>query len=190
MRVSLNLLAILSLSLVVQTSFADVVINEGALEQNLSYVAWILQDVAVISGIALILSAVFKFKRLGEARSMMMHQRAAGPLMTMLAGIILLYAPTFLDTALLAFWGTVSPEAAPNASWSAGLHLNAIIVFVRVLGIFSFIKGVWKLSQAGREQSPPGTVGKALISIFVGVLLVHIVALSHLIQQIFGVQST
>ena len=65
--------------------------------------------------------------------------------------------------------------------------MPAILVFVRVVGIGSFIRGIVLLSRSGDHQrSQPGMLGKALIHILAGVLLIHIVGTMDLLEDILG----
>ena len=188
----LRFIGIFALCFVVQPVFATVNFDTYQMEQNILDAAQIVQDLAIISGIFLILGAIFKFKRYGEARSMMMQQGVGAPLMMLLAGTILLSLPTFLETAVFNFWGDIQPLDPNVPSWaeSFGPGIHAILMFVRFLGVVSFVRGVFQISKAGRESSQPGTLGRGLISIFAGVLMVHIVGFAQLLEQFFGVSST
>ena len=158
------------------------------LTQNFTTMASILQIVAVMIGVSLMLGGLFQFKKYGEMRTQMSSQMSvAGPLMMIVAGTLLLSLPTFISTALLAVWGDASPLAYNAGSTGIDALMPAILVFVRVVGIGSFIRGIVLLSRSGDHQrSQPGMLGKALIHILAGVLLIHIVGTMDLLEDILG----
>lgn len=157
------------------------------LTYNLGTIGDIIGTVALIMGIGIFLTGIFQMKKHGESRTMMSGQHTiAGPLMMLLAGAMLMALPTVIDSALLAFWGTSSPLAPPQApAGYSGLE-TPILMFVRIIGVGSFIRGIVLLSRSGSHQGQPGTLGKALIHMFAGVLCVHIVGTLDLIDSILG----
>ena len=158
------------------------------LTQNFTTIASILQIVAVLMGVGLVLGGIFQFKKYGEMRTQMSAQMsAAGPLMMLVAGAMLLTLPTFIGTALLAVWGDANPLSYSAGSTGIDALMPAILVFVRVIGVGSFIRGIVLLSRSGDHQrNQPGMTGKALIHILAGVLLIHIVGTMELLKDILG----
>ena len=158
------------------------------LTQNFQIIADILETVAVIMGVGLTLGGIFQLKKYGESRTMMSGQHSiAGPLMMLLAGAMLMILPTFIGSALLAFWGTASPLSVPGATSSSyGALETPIVIFVRVVGVGSFIRGIVLLSRTGGQQAQHGTLGKAIIHIFGGILCVHIIGTMDLLKQLLG----
>lgn len=155
--------------------------------QNLTIIAQIMNTFALITGVFLTFLAINEFKKLGEQRSMMSQQHSAmKPTVLLITGAMLLILPSFIGTAMLAFWGHVSDMQYPGGgSGYAGLT-NAVFAFVRIIGLGSFIRGIILLSRAGGQQSQPGAIGKALIHIFAGVLCLHVVATMNLLGGILG----
>jgi len=163
--------------------------GEGALlTHNFQIIATILENVSVIMGVLFVLLALFKFKRHGESRTMMSHQHTiAEPLLMLLAGAMLLVLPAFIGSMLLAFWGTASPLQYSGGSHGYSSLVPPIILFVRIVGVGAFIRGIVLLSRSGGQQSQHGTFGKALIHIFAGILCVHILGTIDLLEQLLGI---
>ncbi len=163
--------------------------NTALIMSNLGIVAKIIQAVAVVMGVGLIFSGIMKLKHYGEMRTMMNSQGSlAQAMFILLGGVILLTLPTMLNTFLLAFWGTVNPLPYPTNT-DPGLNslLPPIVMFVRVVGVVAFIRGVLLLTHLGKEGgSQQGSLGKALMFMIGGILCVHIVGTARLLESILG----
>jgi len=162
--------------------------SEAALlENNFQLIAEILQAVAVLMGVGMVLAALFQLKKHAESRGMMGGQASmAGPMMLLVSGAMLLVLPDFITTAVLAFWGQSSDQAYNGGPTGYQSLVPAILMFVRVIGVGSFIRGVVLLSRSSGQQTQPGTLGKAMIHMFAGILCVHITGTISLIGSILG----
>ncbi len=157
------------------------------LSQNFEYLARILQVIAIAIGLALFLGAFFKLKKYGEQRTMMsMQMTMAGPLLMIISGSALLILPTFIGTALLALWGNSNPLQYSGDTTGLGAFIPPILMFVRVIGVGSFIRGLVLLARSGDHQGQQGTMGKALIHILAGILCVNIVGTVDLLEALLG----
>src|SRR3990167_5556066 len=77
--------------------------------QNFTIIAQIMNIFSITAGIFLTLMAIMEFKKMGEQRSMMSQQHGAiKPTILLLCGAMLLILPSFIGTAMLAFWGHMS----------------------------------------------------------------------------------
>lgn len=179
----------LLLTVVSFPAFADDIGNlPDILVANLGIVSDIMQTLAILFGLGLFITGMFQLKRYGEMRTMMSAQMSInGPLATILAGVALLFSPLVIGTALVAFWGPtgLTDLAAPSTSTSWGQYTTAVIMFVRLLGIWAFMRGFYLLSRSGQHQGQP-VIGKALIHIFAGILCVHIMGTIQLLEGLFG----
>ncbi len=163
--------------------------NVTVMMENIGILARITQAIAIIMGLGLVIGGILKLKHYGEMRSMMSHNASVASSLAMLfGGVVLLMIPTMLSTALLAFWGTTNPLPFPTTGDpNVDAIMNTIIMFVRFLGVVSFIRGVLLLSKLGREGGQQhGGLGKGLIFIGAGVLCIHIVGAAQLIESILG----
>ncbi|MDF1654756.1 MAG: type IV secretion protein IcmC [Coxiellaceae bacterium] len=156
--------------------------------RHLHVVTVIIQDFAIAAGLLLIFMGFMKFKRYGEMRTFMSQQMTMSkPLMLVIGGSLLICTPLLLGTGIRAFWGTVNPlHYMGNTSTALDQVEYAIIVFVRVLGIVVFIRGWIMLAKSGGENVQPGMRGKAIMQLFVGVLMMHFIGTEHLILETLG----
>lgn len=159
------------------------------LQQNVETLAFIAQRVSIALGLCMMLGSFFKFKKYGEARTMMMNKSIAGPIMMMLSGVLLLSLPEFMKTFLFAVWGSANPLGVDlPGMWGEMLNgpLTPVVMFIRLLGVCSFIRGFMNISKAGREGMQPGTFSKSMMYIFGGVMAIHIVGVFELFAHFFG----
>lgn len=170
-------------------AFALPVPNPAIMMQNMGILARIIQAVAVVMGVGMVFGGVLKLKHYGEMRTMMTSQGSlASAMFLLLGGIILLMLPTMLNTFLMAFWGTSNPLPYPtNNDPGINALMPPIIMFVRIMGVISFIRGVVLLThlggQGGQQQ---GTLGKALIYMISGILCIQIIGTAQLVESILG----
>jgi len=170
-------------------TFADIDAPEPVLiTHNVGMLANIAQYFSIGAGVSLFLGGLLKLKRYGEMRTMMStHITIAAPLFMLLAGVALLYLPTVLESSLYAVWGTANPLAIPTIGVpGVNSMLPPVVMFIRFIGVCSFIRGWLMVSRMGKEGGQPGMVGKAFMHIFGGVMCVHIVGTAHLIKQLLG----
>lgn len=162
----------------------------AVLTSNFEIIADIVETVSVLIGLSLVIGGIFQMKRYGESRTMMSGQHSiAGPLMMLVAGAMLLIMPTFVGTAVLALWGTRSPLSYPGGPGGYDSLVPPILMFVRIIGVGSFVRGIVLMSRTGSQQSQPGALGKALIHILAGVLCVHIMGTIDLLEQLLGLSN-
>lgn len=162
--------------------------NPSVLMHNLGYMAIIFQDVAILMGVGLFMSGVFRLKRYAEMRTFMSHQMTiSGPVMMMLGGVLLLTLPTTLRSALFNIWSTSNPLHYNGSNGTWGQLIPPIIIFVRLIGVGAFMRGIVLFSRAGGEQAQPGTMSKAMLHIVGGILCVHILGTLDLLKEILGI---
>ena len=159
------------------------------LVNNFNIISIILADAALFIGWLLFFTSIYKFKRYGEMRTMMsMHMNILGPLSVLIASIFLLMFPQFLGTLIITLWGKANLNPLPytSSTTSYGQYIKPILMFVRIIGIVSIIRGILLLSRTGEQQSQPGQAGKAGLHILGGLLSVHIMYTIDLLKSIFG----
>ncbi len=159
------------------------------LVNNFNIISVILEDAALFIGWLLFFTSIYKFKRYGEMRTMMsMHMNILGPISVLLASVFLLMFPQFLGTLIMSIWGKANLNPLPytGSTTSYGQYITPIIMFVRIIGMVSIIRGILLLSRTGEQQSQPGQAGKAGLHILGGLLSVHIMYTIDLLKSIFG----
>lgn len=164
-------------------------INPGVLLQNLGYLADIFEALSILIGLFIFMAGIFRLKRYGESRTYMSQQMTiAGPLIMLISGTALMMLPTMLHTALLNFWSSSNPmhyTGYSNHSWEE--LIPPIIVFVRLIGVGAFIRGIVLFSRTGSEGSQHGSMSKAMLHLLGGILCVNIVGTWKLLQSILGI---
>ncbi len=164
------------------TADPNVIVN------NLGTLAKILQSVGILLGVGMFLSGLFHLKKYGEGRTMMSQQHSlATPIFMIIAGTALMLLPTTINTFLNAFWSTTSPLQYDTDGEGWDEYVPVIVTFVRLIGVGSFIRGLVLFSRAGGHQSQPGTMSKAIIHIFAGILCVHVIGTTELLKTIFDI---
>lgn len=159
----------------------------SVLTNNFELMAVILNSVSVLLGLSLTFGAFMALKKHGEQRTMMSGQGTlAGPLVMLVCGAILMILPKFTSAILLAFWGHRSDMSYTGGATGYSELVPPILIFVRVIGLGSFIRGVFMLSRTGGQQHQPGQIGKALMHIVAGVLCMHVMDTIDLLQDILG----
>jgi intracellular multiplication protein IcmC len=152
--------------------------------QAFGYIGLILQAVSVIMGLGLFLIGILRLKKYGEMRTFASHQMSIwGPLMCMISGIMLLCLPVALKTAALGFWGHTNPMKYGDTE---NHFLLGIILFVRIVGVLSFMRGVVLLSRTGQEHAQPGALSKAMVHMFSGLLCLYLKETAGLLGMLFG----
>ena len=61
-----------------------------------------------------------------------------------------------------------------------------IVVFVRLIGVGAFMRGIVLFSRVGSEQSQHGAMSKSLLHVIGGVLCVNVVGTLELLKNILG----
>ncbi|MCX7121376.1 MAG: type IV secretion protein IcmC [Gammaproteobacteria bacterium] len=156
------------------------------LTHNFEIIAVTIQWISIFMGVCFTLGGLMQLKKLSESRSMMSSQgSAAGPLLMLLAGAMLMILPKVIGLALLSFFGQNSPMSYGGSGGSSSLT-RPILMFVRIIGVGSFIRGIVMMARAGGQQSQPGTLGKAIVHMFAGILCVNIVGTLSILKDILG----
>src|SRR3989338_8538562 len=113
----------LILSCLLLTGCFDIRTNSlGTMLQNLSRsypaIFQFLAAFSYVSGIWLLFTSLYKFKRYADTRgNMMAYQLHIGqPLIYLLIGLILFYLPTMVSLSIFSFWGTTSIKSYPASS--------------------------------------------------------------------------
>lgn len=173
-----------------QSGSGDIGNLPDILVANLNLIATIMQTLAILIGLALFVGGMFQLKRYGEMRTMMSAQMSiSGPLMMLFSGVAMLCSPLLMGTFLVSFWGPAGVTDLPydgdtSSSWSQ--YIEPVLMMVRLVGVYAFMRGFVMASKTGSGHAQPGTTGKVLIHIFAGILCVHIMGTIQLVESILG----
>lgn len=122
----------------------------------------------------------------------------AGPLVAILVGVVLVYFPSTLDTSLITIFGSADVSPASDLMSYSSLQdsekwqkLSEIVVkYMKLIGLIAFVRGWIILSKMSQSGTQPGTMGKGLIHIIGGILLINIVDTVNLLGETFGFVET
>ncbi len=153
---------------------------------NFSYLTQMSQDIGIAIGIFLVLGGLFKAKKHGEQKAAGGGGGGVGSIVILLvSGAALIALPSILRVTLMSFWGTNNPLQYSVGGSEIGDMMKPVVMFIRILGIIAFIRGVMMLSKHG-EQNQPGHMGKAILHLLSGILCVHVLGTSELLRQFMG----
>lgn len=156
-----------------------------ALINNLVRVGQIVNIISIGMGVFFILVGFFKLKRYGEMRTFMSQQMTIlAPMLYLLVGSLLLYLPTTLHLFASMVWTNTNPMQ-PNPDRGAFYFINAMYVFIRLLGVIGIIRGLAGLASAG-GQGQPGKITKSFLFILGGIMSLHITGTINIIKSLMG----
>lgn len=146
---------------------------------------------AVLMGMAFAVRGIYYLKIYGDARTMMSSQsNLKVPVTYLLIAAVLLFLPSTFDVVMTTAFGT--PNITPlsyNAKSMGSLSLqatNAILGFVQIMGLISFIRGWAIIAKAAQGGSQGVTTGKGLTHIIGGILAINIVGTKNALWATLG----
>lgn len=151
---------------------------------NFAEFARIVQDVSIVLGIGMVFAGLHKAKKHGEMRAGGQAGGVASFIALLVCGSVLLSLPSILRAFLMGFWNTDSPLMYSH-DFSISDMMAPVIMFVRILGVIAFIRGVLLLSKHG-EQHQQGHYSRALLHLLGGIMCVNVIASAELLQQVMG----
>jgi intracellular multiplication protein IcmC len=142
---------------------------------------------AYIIGMIFALRALYYLKIYGQSQTMMAgHSNLKTPLILFLCSAALIFAPTAFQTITQTFFATTNPLAWEPPAGGMGTT-TAILNFVALVGVISFVRGWVQLSHLAQQGgSHPNAFGKAMTHIIGGVLAINIKAVVSVMQNTFG----
>lgn len=179
-------------------------VDLGTALENLTFAFESL--VNLVAAISYVMGLYFIFRGVGMYKIFATQSFAsahkgevAGPLVFMVVGAILMYFPSTLDTSMQTLFGYGTKEMSPAedmigyAAASSNAHWEEIstvlIKYMKLIGFIAFLRGWTILSKMGHSGAQPGSVGKGIVHIVAGVLLINIVDTITLLAETFGFTS-
>jgi intracellular multiplication protein IcmC len=177
-------------------------VDLGTALENLTFAFESL--VTLVAAISYVMGLYFIFRGIGmykifATQSFASAQKGevAGPLVFLVVGAVLMYFPSTLDTSMQTLFGygvKDTPAAESMIGYSSisasGEHWQEIstvlIKYMKLIGFIAFLRGWTILSKMGHSGSQPGSVGKGIVHIVAGVLLINIVDTITLLAETFG----
>lgn len=176
-------------------------VDLGTALENLTFAFESL--VNLVAAISYLMGVYFVFRGVGmykifATQSFASAQKGevAGPLVFMIVGAVLIYFPSTLDTTMQSLFGYGTKEMAPAEDMigysiaSGGEHWKEIstvlVKYMKLIGFIAFLRGWTILSKMGHSGAQPGSVGKGIVHVIAGVLLINIVDTVTLLAETFG----
>ena len=180
-------------------------VDLGTALENLTFAFESL--VNLVAAISYVMGLYFIFRGVGmykvfATQTMASAQKGelAGPMVFMIVGAVLMYFPSTLDTSIQTLFGhdTKGISAAEEMIGYADLNnsgehwkeiSNVLIKYMKLIGFIAFLRGWTILSKMGHSGAQPGSVGKGIVHIIAGVLLINIVDTINMLAQTFGITT-
>ncbi|MDP1573958.1 MAG: hypothetical protein Q8L78_03365 [Coxiellaceae bacterium] len=156
------------------------------LANNFSIIAIMMQSVSVFMGVCFTLGGLFQLKKVGENRMGGGQSGATGPLLMLLCGALLFILPSFMGAFGLALFGSVNDLGYDGTGTDSGELMAAVLMFVRLIGVGSFMRGIVLISRSGGHQAQPGTLSKAVVHMISGLLCLHIEGTIYIFEELLG----
>lgn len=154
-----------------------------------------LVALAFVIGAMLVVRGLMMYKVFGtQTMASATKGEFAGPLVFILVGAVLMYLPSTYNTSLTTIFGlnNIAPvsqlisyaSVTKTEQWQ---QLSEVIVdYIYLIGLIAFIRGFVILSKMGHSGAQPGSIGKGLIHVVGGILLINIVATVNILATTFG----
>lgn len=165
-----------------------------------SYNALVQLVVAVsyVTGLSLVARGLLMYKVFASQTLASAHKgEFAGPLVFIVVGAVLIYFPSTLNTSLNTLFTGVDQNSLNAASsmigyqsLSQGEHwkeiADVVVKYIKLIGLIAFVRGWVILSKMGHSGSQPGSVGKGIIHLVGGILLINIVDTFRILATTLG----
>lgn len=151
--------------------------------------------ISYVIGAFFVVKGVMMFKVLAtQTLSSAQKGDVAGPLVHILIGAVLIYLPSTVTTSLVTIFDTSTTSAASELigyqslsgveQWQA---ISVVVIqYTKLIGLIAFIRGWVILSKMAGAGNQPGSVGKGMIHVIGGILLINIVDTFNLLAQTLG----
>lgn len=148
----------------------------------------IVQTVAIGVGLCLVVSGFYKLKKYGESRTFMSQQLSIwGPLVKIIAGVLLMAFPTVLATVVNMLWSTSSPVKYVDSGNPWDGVIRVILTLVRLIGVVAIFRSVMLFSKSGSSNGQTGLIGKGMVHLLGGLFCIHIYGAYQALKSWIGI---
>lgn len=145
-----------------------------------------------VMGLFLVLLAALRLLKHSDSFGKGAPPSAMGTCATLLAGVVLLQLPAWMNALTITFFGTSETPAravlgygTPDASFDQ--LLGAVFTIVALTGLVAFIRGIFVL-RACSDGKPSASAGQAAMHLVGGTAAWHIIAVIDAVQTTLGIQ--
>lgn len=151
--------------------------------------------ISIVIGISLMVRGVMMYSVLArQTMSSAQKGEIAGPMVHIFVGALLIYIPSTMSSSLTTIFGSDQLGSAGDMIAYSSLSgvekwqqiSNIIVEYMKLIGLIAFVRGWVILSKMGHAGSQPGSIGKGVIHLIGGVLLINIVDTINILAQTFG----
>lgn len=154
--------------------------------------------ISYVTGLSLVVRGLMMYKIFATQTLSSAHKgEFAGPLVHIIVGAVLIYFPSTLNTTLNTLFVGVDQNSLSTASQMIGYQslandaqwtqiADVVVKYVKLVGLIAFVRGWIILSKLGHAGGQPGSMGKGLIHIIGGILLINIVDTFRILAVTFG----
>lgn len=178
-------------------------VDLGTALENLTFA--FEQLVNLVAAVSYVMGLYFIFRGIGmykifATQSFASAQKGevAGPLVFLVVGAILMYFPSTLDSSLQTIFGGGGMKDMSSAEDMIGYSTltssgenwkeisSVLLKYMKLIGFIAFLRGWTILSKMGHSGAQPGSVGKGIVHIIAGILLINIVDTVNILADTFG----
>lgn len=151
--------------------------------------------VSYVTGVFFFMTGLIKY-RIFANQTFGSAQRGEmiGPLVYIMIGAILIYFPSTLSSSLTTVFGSANISSPNELMAYSSLSAvekwrdiaDVILQYVYLVGLIAFVRGWVILAKVSHSQGQGASIGKGLIHIIGGILLVNIVDTVNILAQTFG----
>lgn len=164
----------------------DYITMLGNISRSLGSVNKLLTGMSYLTGILFIMTALVKYKKLGQDSNS--HEGRYVATVYFISGAILLFLPSMLSTASNSFFGT--GNVLQYASYQPNNIYNAMLRIIQTAGLLWFIRGCTLLVSSGQSGAKLGPKGLTFIAagIFAMNFQSSVGAVTYIISSAFHIQ--
>lgn len=162
----------------------------ASIKDNIPFFMKMVTAIAYVMGMYFIVTAVFKLKQYGEARTQMSQQHhLREPIMYFVAGTLLLYLPSAVQVGWNTFWQDISPFAHVEDKGGFAELYSSVFAAIKLFGTIAFVRGLVLLAKAGGGHGQPGAMAKGMTHIIGGLFCINIDQFVQLLLVTLGILS-
>lgn len=160
----------------------------GSIQDLIAALSYVMGVYFIVRGI--MMYRIFANQTLSSAN----RGEIAGPMVFLIIGAILVYFPSTLKGSLQTVFGTsevgqpseiIAYQALAGAEKWQDIA-DVVIKYMKIIGLIAFVRGWVILSKMGHSGSQPGSVGKGIIHVIGGILLINLVDTFNILATTFG----